>query len=160
MDKVSIRRVVAADQPALVAFYAGLSPESRRARFLGCTAGIGAICARAMCAADHIHEEGFVALAAAPAGKPIVVGHVCMICTREGRTELAIAVADAYQGLGVGRRLFRRAVAWARHSGLTSITATAFTDNWRVIQLLGSARQGITMTPADAGVIEVAFTVA
>ena len=160
MDKVSIRRVVPADQPALVAFYAGLSAESRRARFLGCSAGIGASCARAMCAADHVHEEGFVALATSTTGEATVVGHVCILGTPQGRTELAIAVADEYQGHGIGSRLFRRAVAWARHSGLSSITATAFTDNWRVIHLLGSARRGIKMTPADAGVIEVAFKVA
>jgi acetyltransferase len=101
-----------------------------------------------------------VALVTGPAGKPIVIGHICIVGGRNGRTELAIAVADDYQGRGVGTRLFRRAIAWARQHGLTSVTATAFADNSRVIHLLASAHHGIKMTPADAGVIEVAFKVA
>jgi acetyltransferase len=157
VDKISIRQVVATDQPALVAFYAGLSDESRRARFLGCASGIGAPCARMLCGADHVHEEGFVALVDGPVGESVVIGHVCIVGAGPSCGELAIAVADAYQGRGVGRRLFRAAVNWASQHGLTSVTATAFADNWRVIRLLGSSRRGARTTPADAGVVEVAI---
>ncbi len=61
---------------SLSAFYAGLSPDSLAARFLGYTQGISNGLARSFCTLDHMHDEGFVAVAEVE-GVPQIVGHLC-----------------------------------------------------------------------------------
>jgi len=155
---VEIRRVRPSDREPLAEFYARLSPESRRARFLG-GAIIPAESARWFCTPDHIHEEGFVALAARPSTttstEQDIVGHLCLVPARGHALELGVAVADDRQGRGIGRRLFEAALEWARDGNYTGVTATAFTDNTHVLRLLSSARHPARIEPADGGVVEV-----
>jgi hypothetical protein len=69
--------------------------------------------------------------------------------------EVGVAVADEWQGHGIGRRLFDAALTWARDRGIEAISASCFADNWRVLSLLSSAPQAPTITPADSGVVNV-----
>ncbi|MEX2548122.1 MAG: GNAT family N-acetyltransferase [Chloroflexota bacterium] len=158
--QIEIRRVRPFDGEALAEFYSRLSPESRRARFLGCgAAGIAGQAARTFCTPDHIHEEGFVALAARPSSsalsEPEIVGHLCLVHSGTAVLELGVAVADDHQGRGIGRRLFEAALAWAHDQGCARIVATAFADNARVLRLLSSAPHPPVIEPADGGVVEV-----
>ena len=109
---VVIRRVQPSDRDALIEFYSGLSEASRYARFLGFTHGVDDQTARSFCTHDHMHQEGFVALV--PGDGSRLVGHLCLEPAGERKLELAIAVADAYQGRGVGRRLIEAAIEWRR----------------------------------------------
>lgn len=160
MDKTVIRRVRPGDHVALSAFYATLSAESRHARFLGCSAGLGGNAARTLCCADHEHEEGLVAMDSGPTGEPVVIGHVCIVGCDDGCGELAIAVADESQGRGIGRRLFKAAVDWAHDHRRSSLTAIAYADNSRVLHLLGSTPYATRTTSAEAGVVEVEIMLA
>ena len=149
--KVDIRRVRPTDADALRIFYENLSPESSRARFLGTAASPGEAGSRAFCTTDHMHEEGFVAVAA----NGLLVGHLCLVDAGESRIELGVAVADEWQGWGIGRRLFEAAMAWARDRGLESILATCFADNWRVLALLISTPHKPIISAADGGTVDV-----
>jgi GNAT superfamily N-acetyltransferase len=151
---VLIRKVRPADDEELTRFYRDLSPESRRARFLGANQGITGRAARAFCTLDHMHDEGLVAVLNDPAN-PGIVGHVCLLDAGGGSVEIGICVADAFQELGIGRRLFERAILWARHRGSKSMTAACAADNYRVLALLSSAPRGSTRTYTDAGTVDV-----
>jgi GNAT superfamily N-acetyltransferase len=150
------RRARPADAAALGRFYDSLSPDSRRARFLGSVGALPEQASRSFCTPDHIHGEGFVAVAAQVGGqRPEIVGHVCLEPISTGQLELAIAVADGQQGRGVGRRLFEAALGWAAERHYRAIVASAFADNARVLRLLSSAPYPPRQRPADGGVVDV-----
>jgi Rrf2 family protein len=156
--EIAVRRVRPSDKPALLDFYAGLSPDTSYARFLGFTRGMGEERARSFCTPDHMHDAGFVALAkvADGAGKrEELVGHLCLEPAGPHRLELAIAVADSHQGRGIGRQLMVAALTWAQSRGVEAIIATAFADNFRVLRLLTSAPFPVQVTSADGGVVDV-----
>jgi GNAT superfamily N-acetyltransferase len=150
---VEIRRIRPSDRDALTAFYGALSAESRRARFLGPTAGLSDSLSRSFCTPDHRHAEGFVALA--PTGR--LIGHLCLVPTGPSRMELAVAVADDWQGRGVGRALFEAALGWARRQGCTEVVASAYADNGRVLRLLSSAPYPASVSAVEAGVVNVSI---
>jgi acetyltransferase len=154
LTDVLIRRVRPSDRDELAAFYAALSPASRRARFLGTSAGLSASQSRSFCTPDHQHAEGFVALAHAGAAAALV-GHLCLEPIGERQVELAVAVADGWQGHGTGRKLFESALDWARRRRCSGIVASAYADNGRVLRLLSSAPHPARISVADAGVVNV-----
>ncbi len=153
----TIRHVRPSDLPAVLDFYENLSAETRYARFLGFTRGVGEELARSFCTPDHSHGEGFVAMLRDPmrAGPPRIVGHLCLQPCGDHQLELAVAVADAYQGRGIGRQLFVSAIEWAQTHDMQRIFASAFADNARVLSLLSSAPYAAHVSPADGGVVDV-----
>ncbi len=150
--QVSIRRVAAGDAHGLDAFYAGLSARSQRQRFLGYVPAVGVSNTRSFCMPDHEHSEGFVAVAS---GDGRIVGHICLVTDARGTTELAIAVEDDAQRQGIGRRLFRAALAWGQEHQLERFTATAFADNAGMQHLADSGPHPATRKALGGGVIRI-----
>jgi acetyltransferase len=155
-----IRRIGPADDAGLRAFYAGLSDESRRTRFLGPADGIGASQASWFCAPGHVHGAGFVAVTTRAGRADRIVGHVCVEPDGAATAEIAIAVADELQGQGIGRRLVRAALAWARRDGLSTLTATMLAGNPAIQRLLTDLGLPNVAIPIGAGVIEVRIDLA
>jgi GNAT superfamily N-acetyltransferase len=152
---IRIRPIRPADQNALRAFYASLSPESRWTRFLGPTSGIGTGQSADFCHPDHTHREGFVAVAG-PARRPDrIVGHVCVEPDGNRTSEIAVAVADDLQGRGIGRRLVEAAVSWARIDGIDALTATMLAGNPAIQRLLAGLGLPSTSRPTGAGVVQM-----
>jgi GNAT superfamily N-acetyltransferase len=148
---IRIRRVQPGDAEALANFYSQLSPDTLRQRFLGNVRGIDRGVSRSFCALDHMHDEGFVAIV----GEQQIVGHVCLVNVAAHAIEIGIAVSDAYQGRGIGRRLFETAIMWARDRGVERILASCFADNSRVLALLTSSAHGGRIVQAGSGVVDV-----
>jgi RimJ/RimL family protein N-acetyltransferase len=158
MDDIVIRRVRPSDAQALQEFYAGLSAESRRQRFLGFGNGIAGARATLFCTPDHAHEEGFVALASVSQGNTRVVGHLCLAAGDLGAPEIGVAIADDLQGRRIGGRLFDAALNWARQHEVERLTAVAFADNCRVLRLLSSAPGSISFSDSESGVVEMTIS--
>ena len=128
----SIRLIEPSDAEALRAFYDELSPESRRCRFLGASRGITPAQAERFAT-----ELGVVAVLHERGPRDgALIGHACMPLVEPGVAEIAVAVADARQGLGNGRRLLDAAIVAARHSGVERLTASMFVDNPAIHRLL------------------------
>lgn len=158
---VSIRPIETTDAVELSAFYARLSPESRRTRFLGMAPGITDVQAERFAAADGRSRAGFVAVLheAGPRDGEIV-GHACAEPAEEGTVEMAFAVDDRLQRKGVGRRLLREVVAWARRRGVERLTATMLVGNEAMRRLALAAGLPWEARCVDAGVQELSFEVA
>ena len=152
---VRIRRIIPADHDRLRAFYAELSEESRRTRFLGPTNGIGDRQSAYFCCPDHAHREGFVATMGPSDGADRIVGHVCIEPDGPDTAEVAVAVADELQGHGIGRRLVDAAVYWARSDGFRTLTATMLAGNPAIQRLLTGLGLPSTAVAIGAGVVEV-----
>lgn len=123
-DQITVRRVRAGDATRLEAFYAGLSEDTRAARFHGASRGISHAQAEHYSAADHRQRDGFVAERDGQ-----VVGHLVLEPVTPGAEELGVAVADDVQHHGVGSLLMAAAVASARLRGVHSLRAWIRPDN-------------------------------
>lgn len=70
-------------------------------------------------------------------GRPVGIARL----VRDGdRAEVAFAVADEYQGRGIGRVLVDRLAADARAAGIRCLTGTVSGDNRRSVALLRRLR--------------------
>jgi acetyltransferase len=147
---VAIHPIRPVDADALRTFYAGLSDESRRTRFLGAAAGIGAGQAAYFCMPDHAHREGFVAVRD---GR--IVGHVCVEPDAGSCVEVAVAVAEDLRRRGIAKRLVEAAVEWARAEGYTTVCATMLGGNPAIQRLLTGLGLPTTTATTGAGTIEV-----
>jgi acetyltransferase len=150
---IRIRRIRATDEAELARFYADLSPESRRTRFLG-TAALGHEQAGQLCHPDHVTGEGYVAVVGQGKAQRIV-GHLCLEPDADGTPELAVAVADEWQEHGIGHRLVAHARRWASRRGIEHLSAVAFGDNVRLIRLLRSTGDPVRIRPSTDGVVEI-----
>jgi acetyltransferase len=160
--RARVRPIRADDRDELSRFYAALSPESRFSRFHATTRGIGDEAASLLCGADHEHREGFVAEATGMkpgAAVPALVGHLCLEPSPSG-LEMAIAVADDWQGQGIGRALLLAAVDWAAGHGIALLQASALSTNSAVLGLIASIGRPVRELSPVAGVVNVTIHVA
>ena len=152
---ISIRPIERTDALALSEFYAGLSPESRRRRFLCGSAPPLTMIERLANAPGLI---GVLREIGARDGS--IVAHASVQPDGRGRGEMAFAVADEYQRLGLGRLLVGAAVRLARSLGLATVQATLLAENMPMRHLLRSAGIPVLSDRLDAGTEEILLDLA
>lgn len=150
-----VRAIGPDDRDALAGFFAGLSPESRHARFHGAAAVVAPSVAAYFCGPDHDHREGLVAESADAGGRIEIIGHVCIEPVGSGVAEMAIAVADSWQQRGVGRALLRAAIDWARANGFETLSASMLCGNAAILGLVRSTGCPIAYGRAADGTVDV-----
>lgn len=154
---VSIRPIDPPDADALADFYAGLSPESMRRRFLSCADQPVAALARRF---TERQGEGFVGILREPGPHDgAVVGHVSLHPDGHGSAEIAFAVADELQHRGIGSALLATSVLHARRSGLQRLTASFFAENAAMRRLLRRTGCAILSHEIDAGTEEISIAI-
>ena len=137
-QRPQVRPVRADDAGAIADFYARLTPESRRTRFLGACRSITDLQAQRFARAAEHGASGWLALDA----EGMVVGHLCLepLEARGERVEeVAVAVAEDWRGRGLGRTLLDAAIASARRRGVNALEATMLTGNHPIHALLEHA---------------------
>jgi len=152
-----VRAIGPDDREALAGLYAGLSPESRHARFHGAAAVVAPSVAAYFCGPDHDHREGLVA-ESVDIGRIEIIGHVCIEPVEpvaSGVAEMAIAVADSWQHRGVGRALLAAAIEWARANGFETLSASMLCGNAAILGLVRSIGCPIAYAPAADGTVDV-----
>lgn len=152
--RVSIRPIDSFDRPALSAFYASLSDESRRRRFLGwhhlTSSEIEAT-------ANGI---GLVAvLRTAGPDDGAIVAHAQLCPDGTGSLEAGFAVRDDVQGRGIGSALVRGCLDVARDLSLRRLVATTYPDNLPMRRLLLGAGCAIESYRIDAGIEEIVLRI-
>lgn len=158
--RVSIRPIETTDADELSVFYARLSPESRHTRFFGSAPGITDAQAGRFAAADGHARAGFVAVLHEVGPQDgAIVGHACVEPVEAGTFEMAFAVDDRLQRLGIGRRLLAAVVAWARRSGAERLTATMLVGNEAMRRLALAAGLPYQSHCVEAGTQELEFRV-
>jgi len=133
---VRIRPIDAGDSELLRQFDAGLSETSRRLRYLGWMPPLSAETAARWATVDF--RDRFALVAVAGHGDLIRIVADCRLVPfpeRPGSLEVAIAVADDFQGAGLGRALLQRTlgIAAARR---VEVVARVRCDNQRMMHLL------------------------
>jgi GNAT superfamily N-acetyltransferase len=152
---VSIRPIERSDASGLSDFYARLSPESRRRRFLGSAPRLDGDLLQAFAA----HDEGLVGILSERGPRDgAVVAHASVQAVGHNEAEIAFAVADELQGRGIGRRLLPMALDLARARGLRTATATLLAENVPMRRLVRRAGRPIVADHLDAGVEEITLS--
>lgn len=158
LSSIRIRPIEPGDRDALIGFYAALSADSLVQRFHGASIGIVGRTAVFFSGPDHEHREGFVAVLDEPgvrgAPAPTIVGHLCLEPSGAHEVEVAVAVADAWQRQGIGRRLLHAALAWAERHGIVRLRASMLSTNVAILGLLRSMGRAVTLSMPGAGVVD------
>src|SRR5579859_3976051 len=129
---VIVRPVRPDDQAALARFYTGLSLESRVFRFFAAVANADSL-ARGMTNIDYKSRYGIVAVAGSD---DRVVGHAMYVQEGPRKAELALAIADAYQGRGLGTILLGQLAEAATLAGIEVLEAIVKPENHRMLDML------------------------
>jgi acetyl coenzyme A synthetase (ADP forming)-like protein len=128
---VSLRPVRPDDEDTLVALFAELEPASQAFRFFsGATDLDGA--AQQMASVDYEGRYGLIATRGA-GHRPI--GHGVYVRVAEGKAEVAFAVLDEMQGLGLGTILLAHLAEAARENGIVTFVAEVLPQNHRMIEM-------------------------
>jgi acetyltransferase len=129
---VVLRTAGPQDVAAIAALFVGLSEDSVRSRFnSACTPALLTRLAR------FDQPAGTACIVAAQAEDPgCLVAEARYVPAGPAVAELALTVADGYQGTGLGRLLLDALVQRARAAGLTRLQATVNLTNTPMLRLL------------------------
>jgi acetate---CoA ligase (ADP-forming) len=111
-------------------FISRMSEESKRLRFFVARTELSEYETHYFTHVDNVKRVGLVALR-----RDDIVGIGRFDVVREGVAEIAFAVADAVQGLGVGSLLLDRLVVEAQKRGVTTFIASTLPENERMLEL-------------------------
>jgi acetyltransferase len=135
---VIVRPVMPRDAKAEGEFVTALSPLSRRLRFHGAVARLPASMLRAMTRIDQHQHVALVAQALDDSQRPHIVADARYVVDsgQPQSAEFAIAVADDWQGAGLGRLLMQRLARHARSQGLQQLHGSVLRDNHTMLALM------------------------
>jgi RimJ/RimL family protein N-acetyltransferase len=133
-ERLGARPIRPSDKDALTAFFARLSPQSRHRRFL---APKPSLTSRDLVFLTEVDGHTHVALVVLDRdGDIVAVGRYAGWRDRPERAEIAFAVADDWQGRGLGTALGERLVELARHTGVATLTGSTLAENGPARKLL------------------------
>ncbi|HEU4363905.1 MAG TPA: GNAT family N-acetyltransferase [Candidatus Krumholzibacteria bacterium] len=153
--QVEIRALRPADRAGLLAALERTGEESRYRRFFAPKRTFSEKEIDFYLNVDFVSHVALVA-ELEEGGRPVIAGGGRYIVSEPGRAEVAFAVDDAHQGLGIATRLMRHLVEIARAAGLTELHAEVLPDNAPMLAVF--ARSGLAMRQTrDEGVVHVAL---
>jgi GNAT superfamily N-acetyltransferase len=133
---VAVRPIEPGDKAKLVAAFERLSEASRYRRFLSPHGQLSKAELRYLTEVDHHDHEALVALHPVT-GEGVGVARYVRDSRRPDSAEIAVVVADAWQGRGVGTTLLHRLADRAREEGIRRLTALMLAENDAMAHLLG-----------------------
>jgi GNAT superfamily N-acetyltransferase len=136
---VWVRGVKRSDARGLQQAFTRLSDGSRYRRFRTGMAFLGDRLARYFADVDHVDHEALVALPTPQSG--VIIGVARFIRHQPGSCEadLAITVADQWQGRGLATALLALLSQRARAEGIRRLTVDTLTENTAVLALVRAA---------------------
>jgi acetyl coenzyme A synthetase (ADP forming)-like protein len=152
-----LRPPVAADTGALVEFLGELSERSRLLRFHGLRA-INPELVAPFVAGDGIDRGGLLGSLAEDGGERVVALATWARLRDRRSAEVAFAVDDSLQGIGVGTRLLEQLAALAGRAGIETFVAEVMPENRAMLGVFADAGFDVSRALAG-GTIEVRFPI-
>ena len=150
---LEIRALTPADRDALASAVQRMSDESIYRRFFSPKRRFSDQEVAFYLNVDFVNHVALVALLEEN-GQQIVVGGARYIVTAPGSAEVAFAVDDAHQGLGIGGRLMKHLTVIARGSGLSELFAEVLPGNAPMLKVF--EKSGLkASTRREGGVVHV-----
>ena len=150
--RLLIRSATPADADRLLAFDAALSERTRRLRYLSSKPPLTGELAGRMADVDFDHRFAFVAVESHGASRRVVAdARLIDDPDHQGRSDLAIAIADDLQRLGIGPFMLRLLLEVAAERGLDAVGAEVWWENQPIVRVL--RRLGFERTAWELGVM-------
>lgn len=135
-----LRPVGPSDAEAERRFFNGLSLDSRHQRFHVGLREVSTSLLTLLTVVDQHWHRAWVLELRTPAG-PVVIADARQVRDpalplQPSRAEFALAVADAWQGRGIGRRLLAHLIADARRQGVQALFGEVLAENRRMLGLM------------------------
>lgn len=147
-----VRPLTAEDRDALDAAVARLSPTSRLLRFHAPKPRLTKADLDRLLDLDHHDREALIAIDPAT-GQGVAVARYGAFPDEAGAAELAVTVADAWQGRGLGGALTRMVIERAREEGFAHLRAVAMGENRRAVRMLRAG--GFAHRHMGGGLVEL-----
>jgi acetyltransferase len=151
---VVIRPVEPDDADLLVQAFEGLSAESRYLRFLTTVPRLPRHWVDELVDLDHRYREALGALDP-ETGEGIAVARYVRFDDDPEEADFAIAVADAWQGRGLGRLLLGELLEAARANGLRRLSGDVIATNERMLALGHTLGVPTRTSVAESGVVRL-----
>ncbi|MDG4551835.1 MAG: bifunctional acetate--CoA ligase family protein/GNAT family N-acetyltransferase [Candidatus Contendobacter sp.] len=131
-----LRPVLPEDEPALQALALRASPDDLRRRFFQPIRELSHDMAATLTQIDYHREMALVAVGPGLPGKAEVYGIINLSADPNNeRAEYSILIDRALMGLGLGNRLTRRIIHYARARGIQEIYGEVLTENKPMLQM-------------------------
>ena len=153
-----LRPPLSSDSDAMMAFFEGLSEESRFLRFHGYRS-IEAGLVEPMLGPDWVERGALAGWLAGRDGdeRVVAVGSYARIGAGDS-AEMAFAVDDSEQGRGIGTRLLEQLASRARQAGISRFVAEVMSSNAAALSVFADA--GFELVREGArGEVELRFTI-
>jgi acetyltransferase len=157
--EVVVRPVLPTDAAGQQQFVRDLSAKSRHERFHAPLRELTPSMLQQLTNVDHVGHVAIVAEALASDDEPTIVAEARY--AREGdETHFAIAVADAWQGVGLGRALMQRLLRYAARRGVARLVADVLNGNIAMTRLAASFGGRLSTSPNGPGITRVRLDLA
>ena len=138
-----------------------LSPQSAQRRFLTPKRSFSRTELRYFTEVDGLDHVALVAeYPSAPARRLIAVGRFVRLDDDPRAAEVAVTVADEWQGRGIGSMLGRHLAHAARNRGIRRFTATMASDNVPAHRLMATLTEHLEQHHVGSGVDELVLDLA
>lgn len=127
-----IRPARAPDAAAIGIFVQGLSERSKRFRFHGAISGDSPALQKLLCDVDGVRHHAWLAWADEGGGAVVVGEARFVVSPADDTAELAIAVADGWQGSGLADGMLRHLLGAAATAGVSRLYGDVMDSNCRM----------------------------
>lgn len=158
---LQIRELAEADLELQRAFFAGLSAETRRWRFMGPKQDLSESLLKYLSAADGSNHVAFMVEANVD-GQPVMVAEARYVADEADpqTCEFALCVSDDWQGRGIATRLLETLERHARANGRRRMVAEALYGNTAMIALARKAGYTVALNCRDPRAVRLTKTIA
>jgi len=157
MAALSVRPLRRGESASLRAFFSALSPAARRWRFHGAVNELPSAWIERLAHPDPECEAAVLAEATEGAeARPVGEARYVADGAAPGTRELAVVVADGWQGRGIGTALLRALEQAARRQGVQRLFGDVQRDNLAMLALAGRAGFETRGHPTDPTLVRIA----
>jgi GNAT superfamily N-acetyltransferase len=155
-QELQVRPANPDDEEALGIFFAGVTPEDMRFRFLSAMKTVSHDLLVTMTDVDHRQTENFLAFAK---DRPEIIATAMLACTPDmAKGEVAIATLPEFKGKGVSWELLAHVAHFAEAKGVMTLESIERRDHHAAIEMEREMGFVATSYPGDATLMLVQRT--
>ena len=143
--RVEIRALRPDDRKPFIAAVRQMSTESLYRRFFNARQDFSEKEVQFFVNVDFVKHIALVAVLEEN-GEAVIAGGGRYIIATKGHAEVAFAVSDRYQGLGIGTILMRHLIFLARRAGLRELSADVLPENKRMLRVFQKSGVSVVTT--------------